>query len=602
MDAPEGFERRRRAPVRPGKRRTSNDRLTSRRGFLARLRDERGRLPISRLTMTIFLTNLFGLTILMAGSMRLNHYRDGLIEAKLEGVRAQAQVVAAIMATVAAEDADCDIIAAGEYAAPCDVILNEDRVNTIFTRVWPSFEGRVRIFSTPVNYDGTPIEDASSLLLQDKTLRADNFVVSEAPAIEGEGKAPSISEVTRNLRRGFVDIFIDPGFRSNARAITLEDELTRAFLASSAEDYPSASSVRYNEEGQIVASVSVPIRKVQAVYGVVTAEIGGIEELVAQARAALLGFFWVAAIVALIMSILLTTTIAGPIRKLAAAADRVREGVRGSGKMRIPEFPRRRDEIGELSDSLRQMTQELYNRIETIDHFAADVSHELKNPLTSIRSAIETLDVARTDEQRARLLAVINNDVARMDRLITDISNASRLDAELAREAREAVDIARLLRDITELYGTTRKEHSAAVRLLGRMGKQPLYVFGSPSTLGQVFRNLIDNALSFSPPDGTVRVTLSVSKTDDGPVVHVSVADDGPGIPEDTLNRIFERFYTKRPAGTSFGNNSGLGLAICRQIAESHGGRIWAENRMNADRSQRIGAVFHVTLPLRRQT
>ncbi len=568
-------------------------------GFFARWRDETGRLPISRLTITIFLTNFFGLTILMIGSVQLSQYRDGLIQAKLEGVRAQAQVIASIMATVAAEDADCDLVIEEADRVPCRVSLDEGAVNTIFTRVWPSLEGRVRVFSTPEVFDGSPITDASELLLQDRVLRADEIVVTELPDIEEGNDGRAVGNFLRRTGQSFIDLFTDPDFRTEAASITLEDELTRAFLSSSTMADPAASSVRYNEEGQIVASVSVPIQKVQAVYGVVTAEIGGIEELVAQARGALFDFFWIAMIVAFLSSALLAMTIAGPIRKLAAAADRVRDGVRGTGKMRIPEFPRRRDEIGELSDSLRLMTQALYDRIETIDAFAADVSHELKNPLTSIRSAIETLDIAKTDEAREKLLKVVKNDVARMDRLITDISNASRLDADLAFESREAVDIFKLLRDICDVYRMTANQRDVSVHLLGREGEQPLYVFGSPGTLGQVFRNLIDNAISFSPEGGSVRMILSVDRQDDTPIVQVMVADDGPGIPPDNLEHIFDRFYTKRPAGTAFGNNSGLGLAICRQIVSSHGGRIWAENRADRD-GEGIGAQFTVQLPLRR--
>lgn len=572
---------------------------SEKRSFLSRLRDETGRLPISRLTVTILLTQLFGLSILLIGTMRTTQYRDGLIEAKLEGVRAQAQVIASIMATVAAEDADCDIITNDQDVSPCVVKLNNDRVNLIFTRVWPSFEGRVRVFQTPENYDGGEIVNARDLLLQDQVLRSGSLDIEELPDLTPSSGA-RMRQWLDGLQGKFIDLFIDPGLRESAGSLTLEDELTRAFLSPGGDPDRGASSLRYNESGELVASVSVPIRKVQAVYGVVTAEIGGIEDVLVAARNAHLNFFLIATVVAVILSILLTMTIASPIRKLARAADRVRDGLRGTGKLSLPEFPNRRDEIGELSDSLRSMTRALHDRIEAIDHFAADVSHELKNPLTSIRSAIETLDIATTQDARDRLFGVIKNDVGRMDRLITDISNASRLDADLARESREAVDIARLLRDIVKSYTMTNKEGQVPVRLLGRYGRQPLYIFGSPTTLGQVFRNLIDNALSFSPADGNVRVTLDLEKPELGPSVLISVSDDGPGIPEENLESIFKRFYTKRPAGAQFGNNSGLGLAICRQIAESHGGKIWAENRMNAAGSERIGATFHVLIPIRR--
>ncbi|MEM9421393.1 MAG: HAMP domain-containing sensor histidine kinase, partial [Pseudomonadota bacterium] len=495
-----------------------------------------------------------------------------------------------------------DILPDGDNTAPCLVSLDKNSVSTIFTRVLPSLEGRVRIFSTPPGYDISSLTNANDLLLEDKILRADTFAPSELPDIENTQEQVAFGTIVGGLRDSFVDFFIDAGFRPTVRRNTLEDELIGAFLASATQPNPGASSIRYNEEGEIVASVSVPIRKVQAVYGVVTAEIGGIDQVIAEARSALIAFLGVAFVVVIFISSLLTMTIAGPIRRLAAAADRVRDGVRGTGKMRIPEFPSRVDEIGELSDSLRSMTHALYDRIETIDRFAADVSHELKNPITSIRSAIETIDLAKTEEARDKLLGVVKNDVTRMNRLITDISNASRLDADLAREKREAVNINQLLKDIVSLYNATAKDGHVPVRLLGKETEEPFIVFGSPSTLGQVFRNLIDNALSFSPQGGSVRMTLAEATDEDGPVVKVAVADDGPGIPTENLDHIFDRFYTKRPDGAAFGNNSGLGLAICRQVAKSHGGMIWAENRMNTDGITPAGAVFYVTLPIKKGT
>jgi two-component system sensor histidine kinase ChvG len=567
--------------------------------FLRRLRDERGRLPISRLTITIFLTNFFGLSVLMGGSLRLSQYRDGLIDAKLEGVRAQAQVIASIMASIAAEDAECDILLEDGPGAPCQLFLNEERVNSIFTRVWPSFEGRVRVFSTPEAYDGGPVTRPHELLLQDRVLRGSSVEVGSLPDIDAPSTPSLVGAFLEDMRDSFVEIFIDNGFRAEASLNTLEDELTRAFNSSAGDPTPGASSLRYNEEGQVVASVSVPIRKVQAIYGVVTAEIGGIEQVLAKARGALFSFFFVALIVNIFLSFLLTMTIAGPIRKLAMAADRVRDGVRGTGRMRIPEFPRRHDEIGELSDSLKSMTQALYDRIETIDSFAADVAHELKNPMTSIRSAIETMDVAKTEESKTKLLNVIKNDVARMDRLITDISNASRLDADLARERREAVDVVKLVRDVVSSYQDDHRTNGVPVRIMVPRQLESAYVFGSASTLSRIFQNLIDNAISFSPRNGSVRVTVAKGRIHNGEATVISVADDGPGIPPESLDSIFKRFYTRRPEGTVFGNNSGLGLAICRQIAESHGGRIWAENRMDANDQERIGAVFHVVLPMR---
>jgi two-component system sensor histidine kinase ChvG len=227
-----------------------------------------------------------------------------------------------------------------------------------------------------------------------------------------------------------------------------------------------------------------------------------------------------------------------------------------------------------------------------IERFAADVSHELRNPMTSIRSAVETLDIVKAEAPRQRLMAILNHDIGRLDRLITDISNASRLDAELARDAPTPMDLARQLADICEFYSATGKPGDARVTFVGPASAEPIKVVGREGPFGQVFRNLIDNARSFSPPGGEVRVLVARGRQE----VEVRVEDDGPGIPPDNLETVFERFYTSRPKGAKFGGNSGLGLAIARQIIETHGGRIWAENRQSDGAI--VGARFTVAMPL----
>lgn len=559
-------------------------------------------LRVSRLTVTIVLANLIGLVILLLGSFGLTQYRDGLILAKLEGVRAQAQIIADVLAQVAIDETSCqpveeaEIVRAGESNAICALALNEGDVTEVFNRVWDSFEGRVRIFNAPQTFETPPVKDASALLIEDVVLRRDRIVIDDLPPIEEEGAKRTLAKASAELSRRFGEL-LSGDFRRKAARRTIEDELNRALATSPFADERGAASVRLNENGELVASVSVPIRKVQAIYGVVTAEIGGIDDLVAETRRSILPFFGLAATAAILSSLLLTAAIAQPIRQLAMATDKVREGISVADRARIPDLTHRRDEIGELSAALRAMMQAIYARIDAIESFAADVSHELKNPLTSIRSATETLAIAQTQEQRAKLMGVIKKDVARMDRLITDISNASRLDAELARETREVIDIKKLIGDIVDLYATTIKDGDARVAF--SMSGPPLYLVANPSALGQVFRNIIDNARSFSPKHGEVRVFIEAPHDREN-LIRVYIDDDGPGIPPESLDKIFQRFYTKRPAGAAFGNNSGLGLAICRQIVASHGGRIWAENRQsdpaNPD-SARIGARFVVELP-----
>lgn len=575
-------------------------------------RKRRARVAISRLTVTIVIANMIGLVILLIGSFGLTQYRDGLIQAKLEGVRAQAQIIADVLAQVAIDDASCqpfeeaDLDSAGGTEAFCTLSLSQADVREVFNRVWDSFEGRVRIFNAPQTFENPPVQDARLLLLEDVVLREDEIIAEDLPPIDVEENPPAIQP-----DRFWHDVsdFISRDYRAEAAQRTIEAELNAALASSPFADMRGAASVRLNEEGELVASVSVPIRRVQAIYGIVTAEIGGIDQLVEEARVSILPFFGLAVAAAILSSLLLTTTIAQPIRQLAVAADKVREGIAAAGRARIPDFTTRKDEIGELSSSLKSMTQAIYARIDAIESFAADVSHELKNPLTSIRSASETLAIVKTPEQQAKLMAVIQKDVARMDRLITDISNASRLDAELARESREAVDLKKLIKDIVSMYDATQKNGQAAVSFNDPI--QSAYVLGSPSALSQVFRNLIDNARSFSPEGGVVRVQLEPPAQRPGQrpnqrpgqqeaITRVIVEDDGPGIPPENLESIFQRFYTKRPAGAAFGNNSGLGLAISKQIIASHGGNVYAENRLEDSQNPqgpRKGARFIVELP-----
>ena len=272
---------------------------------------------------------------------------------------------------------------------------------------------------------------------------------------------------------------------------------------------------------------------------------------------------------------------------------------RGStSREEIPDFSDRQDEIGHLARSFREMTNALYNKIDAIEQFAADVAHELKNPLTSLRSAVETLPLAKSRESQERLMEVIQHDVRRLDRLISDISDASRLDAELARLQSEEIDISELLRNMADAANERVGSEDAKVKLIvaDAPGNKPYHMQGHDIRLGQVISNLLDNARSFSPAGGDVRLDLSR----EGRMIKIIVDDDGPGIRAENTERIFERFYTDRPDGEGFGNNSGLGLSISRQIIEGHGGSITATNRIEAsggDEGKIAGARFAIYLP-----
>ena len=349
----------------------------------------------------------------------------------------------------------------------------------------------------------------------------------------------------------------------------------------------------------MVVSVAVPVQRYHAVVGVLLLSTVGsdIDNIVRAERLAIFKVFAVVAAVLLVLSLFLAYTIANPLRKLSAAADRVRHGT--NKRVEIPNFSDRQDEVGHLSTSIRDMTDALYTRIEAIERFAADVSHELKNPLTSLRSAVETLPLAKTDDARKRLFDIIQHDVRRLDRLITDISDASRLDAELARENSDKVDLTPLLESIVRASREVRRNKTAANIILDispRNGGKPYIVAGHDLRLGQVVSNLIENARSFIPPEnGEIRVAMRSV----GAKVIITVEDNGPGIRAENIDRIFERFYTDRPGAESFGQNSGLGLSISRQIIEAHNGTLNAENiTAPNDPDKKLGARFTIVLPL----
>lgn len=301
--------------------------------------------------------------------------------------------------------------------------------------------------------------------------------------------------------------------------------------------------------------------------------------------------FFSTLIITIFLSIYLAGTIGHPLRRLARAAEFVRHGK--SRDVEIPDLSYRMDEIGELSIVLRDMTKALWERMDSIESFAADVAHELKNPLTSLRSAVETLPIAKKESDRARLAEIIKDDVLRMDRLITDISTASRLDAELARQSLVPVDLHAVIADVLNIrrqadFKKTGIEYDLHWPI---DDEAPVLVRGLEGRIAQVFENLISNAESFTPPGGHIKILAKIFPK----AVQVTVDDDGPGIPENRLEKIFERFYTERPAHETYGRHSGLGLSICRQIVTALGGKIFADNRMD-ENGKIAGARFTVVL------
>ncbi|MEO8812882.1 MAG: stimulus-sensing domain-containing protein [Caulobacteraceae bacterium] len=510
----------------------------------------RGGWPIgSRLGRLIIVLNLLGLAILIGGALILNELRQGLIDARLQSLAIEGQVIANVIDQYAT---------VGEPEPQ----LEADTASNVLQSLYIPRSQRARLY------------DASGRLLADSFVVADRVEINPLPPARKPGE--------RSL---FTFRFhVVPPARRIARArAALAGEVIRALSGQ------PVSTMRVAEDGRRVVSVSIPIQHVRAVLGVLTLEAGDVDRIIAAERRALIPFILIAVGVTMLSSLLLTQLVAEPVLRLARAADRVR--LSHSRAIALPDLARRKDELGDLTRSLEAMTHTLSERMEAIERFAADVAHELRNPMTSIRSAIETLDLVKDARARKRLLGILQQDVGRLERLITDISNASRLDAELSRESPRPLDLARLLADICSLYEATSKPGDTRTAFIEPASSEPMLVSGREGPLGQVFRNLIDNARSFSARESEVRVGLRRGKDE----IVAYVEDDGPGMPPENLETVFERFYTSRPKGAAFGGNSGLGLAIARQIVEAHGGRIWAENR---ERDGKIaGARFNIALP-----
>ncbi|HVM99732.1 MAG TPA: ATP-binding protein [Caulobacteraceae bacterium] len=520
----------------------------------ATARPERARLrraasPPSRIGRLILVLNLAGLAILVGGALLLNELRQGLVTARIESLRDEGVLIANVIDRAATE-------------GDPEPVLVADSASEILESLQVPHSERVRLFDA----EGQPIADTD--------VQADLVQKTPLPPALKPGEKPL------NL-----PVFTPKPKSDKAAQQALAKEVAQALTG---ETVPE---VRDAEGGGRVVSVSIPIEHVRDVVGVLTLESGDVDQIISAERMAMAPFIIIAVAVNLLSSFALTQLIAQPVRRLSAAADSVR--LNRARAIALPDIAERKDELGDLARSLEDMTHTLSDRMEAIERFAADVAHEIRNPLTSIRSAVETLELVNEGPSRDRLLGILKQDVGRLDRLITDISNASRLDAELSREAPRPVDMARLLREITGLYEALRGPTDAHVRLTAE-DCDGLTVAGREGPLSQVFRNVIDNARSFSPQGGEVRVTLSRDKNR----AVVTVDDDGPGMPPENLETVFERFYTARPRGAAFGGNSGLGLSIARQIVEAHGGQIHAENRVD-EKGDVVGARFVVSIPAR---
>ena len=539
------------------------------------------RLFISPLSRRILTINILALAILLAGLLYLGQYEENLINSEFQALTTEGEIFAGALGQ-------------GAYGTRDDgkTILRPDIAAPMLRRLVLPTRTRARLFIA----DGTLLADSRILLGPEG---APVQVINLPPPDDAAGFASIVVSLYEKV------LTFLPGRRELTRYEERKDQY--------AGDYPEAvkalsgeigKALRADDSGGLVISVAVPVQRFKQILGAVMITASGavIDDAVRDVRFDILKMFGVALAVTVLLSLYLAGSIVRPLRQLADAADRVR---RSPGRERsIPNLGNRQDEIGALARDLNAMTEALWQRLDAIESFAADVAHEIKNPLTSLRSAVET--VARLDDpqQQQKLMGIILDDVQRLDRLISDISDASRLDAELSRVTQEPLDLGRLLAALVEVHKTAGGKAKSGLVFEaasdGQSGGAPengsYRISGIESRLVQVLQNLLANAFSFSPPGSRVVVRIDRSRERHDARVIASVEDEGPGIPPNSTLRIFERFYSERPEGEQFGTHSGLGLSISRQIVEAHGGTIRAENRTDPA-GNIVGARFVLSFP-----
>lgn len=533
-------------------------------------RHRRGIVSLNRspLARKIIVFNLLALVILVSGVLFMNPFRDSLVLQREEGLVTEAKLIANVF----------------EAQIPGTGAVN-----------MASGDG----IDVPATLDTIELASGVEVFVFDPTGQLVSRAVGAAPPRPELGEKDRSTIITDFLNlvwKGVSGLFTI-GAPESEKADALAQAIGVQRVAQGGET--QAVTGHDQKTGAAIFSVATPIKRNDEVLGVValTSAAGEIDRLVRYEREQVLQMFIIALLVSIGLSLVLASTIANPLADLAAAAELGRDRnarKMAPGRVRIPDLAARPDEIGRLSVAMRGMVAALYDRIDANEQFAADVAHEIKNPLASLRSAVGTMRVAKRDDQREKLLDVIEHDVRRLDRLVSDISNASRLDSELVKEEETSFDLLKTLANLSEYL--SKQAGEKGVDFITDLPPEPIVIQGLEARLAQVFVNLITNAISFCEDGDAVRVWARQRENR----VLVVVEDTGPGIPEQALTKIFKRFYSERPSG-DFGNHSGLGLAISKQIVEAHGGVIWAENirPTNADlTSEPLGARFVVGLPV----
>ncbi|MEE8099089.1 MAG: stimulus-sensing domain-containing protein [Hyphomicrobium sp.] len=549
----------------------------------------------------ILVSNLIGFFVLLLGILYLGWYHTWLIDAKVDALKIQGKIIADAIASKAKVERERIVFDANELLgqrsssrtyrddgfAALELSISPEEVTPILRKLIQSTNTRARIYAR----DGTLIVDTA------RSLRRWRAALRNEPT-ENTGKAPSTQNFWTRLTRYLFDESLPVYQEIGSANGTAYAEVRQALEGN------QRSMLLLNDKGEQIVSLAVPIRRFKTVQGVLllSTRPGEIDEILSEERSVILTLAAIALFASIVTSLLLARTVAGPMRRLSEAAEQASHNI--AARTQLPEYANRSDEVGQMAAAFRSMTKALYRRIEASEKFAADVAHELKNPLTAARSIAESLSLAKNEEERRHLVEQIQNELNRLNRLITDVSNASRLDAELARQEMRPVDITTVLRGVVTIFRDILGDDQRQVRLV--IEDAPLegayIVSGDEGRIGQVLTNLVDNAISFSPKTGTITVRARSTP----PHMEIYVEDEGPGIPEDRLEVIFDRFYTDRPdTEATEGKNSGLGLSISREIIRAHGGQISAESRFedgSGPDDAPLGARFVVKLPLAGQT
>ena len=530
--------------------------------------------------------NMLGLLVLVGGFLILHEARQILTGAYRQSLEAQARLIAGSLSNAARSDSPFQFL----EPSLLDRLLRDGQSQVWALRDAERVMGQARQISTArlrlYGRNGNLILDSASMG------RSAQVIAKKLPPMDEPMPLFGLPLSLKHLLRAPAPLLSEIN-AANGRSLS---EVASALRGR------AASLQRQSEDGGDILTVAVPVQGYRAINGalMLSTQPGEIDRIVAEERQLVLQLSAIALAVNIATSLLLAGLLIGPVRRLAAAMRGfANQAPSLPGLESIPDYTKRGDEIGELSSALRGMTQRLVERIHTIDRFAADVAHELKNPLTSLHSAVQNIeqtDRAKNPAAYEQMMAIIHNDVNRLNRLISDIANATRLDAELNQGVSAPFDLSVLAQQLADAFGDTMSDNQKAEGISVRAQIEGnCMVLGQKPRIAQIIDNLISNAISFSPPGG--RVSISVKKQNDN--VSITVADEGPGLAPDTAEKIFERFYTDRtnqPEAASQNahkaGHSGLGLSISRQIAHAHGGELLADNRPDG-----IGAYFTLTLP-----